>query len=122
MQLVLRSRITKELIPKYQGFYLGECLRSKLIATTVLFINILRVFEKRVLKRIFGTKRGQVAMDWRRLHNEELRDLYASECMRLLLYCDLHEVEVFKDKQIHNFSSMVCAMVRAKNNVFRPVM
>jgi len=82
----------------------------------------IEVFEKRVLKRIFGTKRGQVAMDWRRLHNEELRDLYASECMRLLLYCDLHEVEVFKDKQIHNFSSMVCAMVRAKNNVFRPVM
>jgi hypothetical protein len=31
-----------------------------------------------VLKRIFGPKREEVAGDWRRLHNEELRNLYAS--------------------------------------------
>jgi len=36
------------------------------------------VFENRVLRRIFGDKREEVAGDWRRLHNEELRNLYAS--------------------------------------------
>jgi hypothetical protein len=36
------------------------------------------VFENRVLRRIFGPKRDEVADRWRRLHNEELRDLYSS--------------------------------------------
>jgi hypothetical protein len=36
------------------------------------------VSENRVLRRIFGPKREKVAGGWRRLHNEELRDLYAS--------------------------------------------
>jgi hypothetical protein len=38
----------------------------------------LRVFEPRVLRRIFGPKRDEVAGEWRKLHNEELRDLYSS--------------------------------------------
>jgi hypothetical protein len=37
----------------------------------------LRVFENRVLKRIFGPKRDEVTGEWRKLHNEELNDLYA---------------------------------------------
>jgi hypothetical protein len=36
------------------------------------------VFENRVVRRIFGPKREEVAGDWRRLHNEELQNLYAS--------------------------------------------
>jgi hypothetical protein len=36
------------------------------------------VFENRVLRRIFGTKRDKVTGEWRRLHNEELNDLYSS--------------------------------------------
>jgi hypothetical protein len=36
------------------------------------------VFENRVLRRIFGPKRGEATGDWRRLHNEELNDLYSS--------------------------------------------
>jgi hypothetical protein len=36
------------------------------------------VFENRVLRRIFGPKRDEVARKWRQLHNEELRDLYSS--------------------------------------------
>jgi hypothetical protein len=36
------------------------------------------VFENRVLRRIFGPKRDEVTGDWRKLHNEELRDLYSS--------------------------------------------
>jgi hypothetical protein len=38
----------------------------------------LRVFENRVLRRIFGPKRDEVIGEWRRLHNEELNDLYSS--------------------------------------------
>jgi len=37
----------------------------------------LRVFENRVLKRVFGSKRDEVTGEWRKLHNEELRDLYS---------------------------------------------
>jgi hypothetical protein len=36
------------------------------------------VFENRVLRRIFGPKRDVVTGEWRKLHNEELRDLYSS--------------------------------------------
>jgi hypothetical protein len=39
----------------------------------------LRVFENRVLRRIFGPKREQLAGSWKRLHNEELHNLYASQ-------------------------------------------
>ena len=38
----------------------------------------LRVFENRVLRRIFGPKRDGVTGEWRKLHNEELNDLYPS--------------------------------------------
>jgi hypothetical protein len=38
----------------------------------------LRVFENRVLRRIFGPKRDKVTGEWRKLHNEELHDLYSS--------------------------------------------
>ena len=37
----------------------------------------LRVFENRVLRRVFGPKRDEVTGEWRKLHNEELSDLYA---------------------------------------------
>ena len=37
----------------------------------------LRVFENRVLRRVFGPERYEVTGEWRKLHNEELRDLYS---------------------------------------------
>jgi hypothetical protein len=37
----------------------------------------LRVFENRVLRRIIGPKRDEVTGEWRKLHNEELRNLYS---------------------------------------------
>ena len=37
----------------------------------------LRVSENRVLRRIFGPKRDEVTGEWRKLHNEELNDLYS---------------------------------------------
>jgi hypothetical protein len=36
------------------------------------------MFENRVLKRIFGSKRDEVAGGWRKLHDEELHNLYPS--------------------------------------------
>jgi len=37
----------------------------------------LRVFENRVLRKVFGHKRDEVTGEWRKLHNEELNDLYS---------------------------------------------
>jgi hypothetical protein len=43
------------------------------------------VFENRVLRRIFGPKRDEVTGGWRKLHNEELRDLYSlSSIIRII--------------------------------------
>jgi hypothetical protein len=36
------------------------------------------VFENRVLRRVFGPKRDEMTGEWRKLHNEELNDLYSS--------------------------------------------
>jgi hypothetical protein len=41
----------------------------------------LRVFENRVLRRIFGPKRDRVTGGWRNLHNKELHNLYSSPCI-----------------------------------------
>jgi len=37
----------------------------------------LRVFENRVLRKVYGPKRAEVTGEWRKLHNEELNDLYS---------------------------------------------
>jgi hypothetical protein len=41
----------------------------------------LRVFENRVLRRLLGPKRDEVTGDWRKLHDEELYNLYSSPNM-----------------------------------------
>ena len=48
---------------------------------------MLRMFENRVLRRIFGPRRDEVTGEWRRLHNEELNDLYCT------LYCAGDKIE-----------------------------
>jgi hypothetical protein len=54
-----------------------------LCACETLFLTLreehrLRVFENRVLRRIFGPRRNEVTGGWRKLYNVELRDLYSS--------------------------------------------
>jgi hypothetical protein len=51
------------------GVKLGLALREE---------HRLRVFENRVLRKIFGPKRNEVTGEWRKLDNEELHDLYSS--------------------------------------------
>ena len=43
--------------------------------------RMLRVYENRVLRRIFVPKRDEVTKEWRKLHTEELNDLYCSPNM-----------------------------------------
>ena len=46
----------------------------------------LRIFENRVLRRIFGPKRDEVTREWRKIHNEEFNDQYSSSnivCMNI---------------------------------------
>jgi hypothetical protein len=45
----------------------------------------LRLFENRLLRRIFGPKREEVTGDWRRMHNEEFRNLYASPNINVVI-------------------------------------
>jgi hypothetical protein len=60
---------------RYSSTILNVCYVWSL---TVREEHKLRVFENRVLRRIFGPKRDGVTAGWRKLHNEELHDLYSS--------------------------------------------
>jgi hypothetical protein len=42
------------------------------------------VFGNRVLRKIFGPQREEVTRSWRKLHNEELRNLYSSPNIRVI--------------------------------------
>jgi hypothetical protein len=44
----------------------------------------LKVSENRVLRRIFGPKRDEVKGEWRKLHKEELNDLYLPNIVRMI--------------------------------------
>jgi len=44
----------------------------------------LRVFENRVLRRIFGPKRDEVTEEWRKLHNGEFNDTYSTDIVRVI--------------------------------------
>jgi hypothetical protein len=49
---------------------------KEILSVTLTEEHRLRVFENRVLRGIFGVKWDEVPGEWRRLHNEELNDLY----------------------------------------------
>jgi hypothetical protein len=63
----------------------------------------LGVFENRVLRRIFGAKRDKATGEWRRLHNEELNDLYSSP----------HIIRVIKSRRMR-WAGHVACMRRAR--------
>jgi hypothetical protein len=64
----------------------------------------LRVFENRVLRRMLGTKRDSVTGGWRKLYNEELRDLYSS----------LSIIRIIKSRRMR-WASLVARMWEKRN-------
>jgi hypothetical protein len=67
----------------------------------------LRVFENRVLRGIFGPKRDEVTGEWRKLHNEELRDLYSSPSI----------IRIIKSRRVRWAANV--ARMGEKRNVYR---
>ena len=65
----------------------------------------MRVFETRVLRKIFGPKRDEVTEEWRRLRNEVLHDLYCSPIIRAIKQRTMertgHEVHMGENKAVH---------------------
>ena len=52
--------------------------RSEILSPTLKEERRLRVFEKRVLRKIFGPRKDEETGEWRKLHNNEINDLYSS--------------------------------------------
>jgi hypothetical protein len=66
----------------------------------------MRVFENRVLRRIFGPKRDEVTGEWRKLHKEELNDLYSlPNIVRVVksgrMRCAGHVARTGEDRSVH---------------------
>jgi hypothetical protein len=68
----------------------------------------MRVFENRVLRRIFGSKREEVTGEWRKLHNKELHDLYSSPSI----------IRIIKSRRMR-WASHVERMGKKKRNAYR---
>jgi hypothetical protein len=66
-----------------------------------------RVFENTVLRRIFGPKRDEVTGGWRKLHNEELHNLYSSPSI----------IRIIKSKRMRWVGHV--AQMGEKRNVYR---
>jgi hypothetical protein len=80
VKIILVAVISKNLkIKIYRIIILPVVLyRCETWSVTLREERRLRVFENRVLRRIFGPKSDEVTREWRKLHNEELNDLYCS--------------------------------------------
>jgi len=65
------------------------------------------VFENRVLGGVFGSKRGEVTREWRKLHNEELNDLY----------CLPNIVRVIKSRRMRWVGHVAC--IGERRGVYR---
>jgi hypothetical protein len=78
---LLASRLLSKNVKvrKYKTIILSMVLHGcETWSLTVREEHKLRVFENRVLRRIYGPKRDRVTGGWRKLHNEELHNLYSS--------------------------------------------
>jgi hypothetical protein len=58
-----------------------------------------KLFENEVLRRIFGPRRDDVTGGWRKLHNEELRDLYSSPSKRCGKLTSFFELSAIWEKE-----------------------
>jgi hypothetical protein len=81
VQSLLSSRLLSRnvMVKIYKTIILPFVLYGcETLSLTLREENRLRVFENRVLRRIFGPKRDEVTGEWRKLHSEELHILYSS--------------------------------------------
>jgi hypothetical protein len=60
--------------------------------------QMLKVFETTVLRKIFGPTRDKVTQGWRRVHNDELHDLY----------CSPNTIRVIKSRRMRGVGHVVC--------------
>jgi len=58
----------------------------------------LRAFENRVLRKLFGPKRDEVIREWKKLHDEELKDLY----------CSPRIIQVIKWRRMRSVGHVTC--------------
>jgi hypothetical protein len=84
--------------------------RSENWSITLREDNRLRVFENRVLKRIFVPKRDEVTGEWRKLHNEELHNLYSSpDIFRKIkskrMRCAVHVAGMGEERIVQGFGN-----------------
>ena len=61
------------------------------------------MFENRVLKKIFGHKRDEVTGEWRKLHNEELTDLYSLP--NIIQVIKLRRMSIYGERCIQGFGA-----------------
>ena len=76
----------------------------------------LMVFENMVLRRIFGPKRDEVTGEWRRLHNEELNDLYPSPNIVRVIKSRRMRLAVHMARmgeEYKSFSSLLCNLLHS---------
>jgi hypothetical protein len=78
------NKVQMPVLLKYEYNFIVLCRRSALYGCETWSLTLreehrLRVFENRVLRRIFGPKRDEVTDEWRKLHNKELHYLYSSQ-------------------------------------------
>jgi hypothetical protein len=77
---VFHSAIHKYKIKVYRSIILPVVLYGcEIWSLTLREKRRLRVFENGVLRRLFWSKKDEVTGEWRKLHNEELNDLYFSK-------------------------------------------
>ena len=81
----MQNLLSSSLLPKnikteiYRNIILPVVLyECETLSLTLKEERRLRVFENRVVRRIFESKRNEVTGEWRKLHNDELNDLYSS--------------------------------------------
>jgi hypothetical protein len=84
--------------------------------------HTLRVFETRVLRRIFGPKRDEVTGEWRKLHNEELHNLYSSpDIIRMIKSRKLRgEEHVARIGKNRNACRILVGKIEGKRPLGRP--
>jgi hypothetical protein len=75
----VQDRLSSSLLSKNTKIKINRTINLPVVLYGCETLSVtLRVFDNRVLRRIFGPKRDEVTGEWRRLHNEELNDLYSS--------------------------------------------